>query len=571
MSQDHILALLKQYWGYESFRLQQEQIISSVVAGHDTLGLLPTGGGKSITYQIAGLARGGLTLIVTPLIALMEDQVSTLSRRGIRAAALHSGLTPREVEIRLNNAALGVYSFLYLSPERLQSASFLEFLPQLAIHLIAVDEAHCISQWGHDFRPQYRRIASLREYLPHVPILAVTATATPHVVKDIATNLKLRAPKLYTATFARPGLQYAVIPEEQQELRALQILQKVEGSAILYMRTRLGTELVAGRLAAAGISALAYNAGMTASERQKRQEAWMQGKVRVMVATNAFGMGIDKNDVRLIIHLGLPPSLEEYYQEAGRGGRDGKGALALLFFKEEDISAGWKRLEAQHFSEEEIRRFYQNLRDYCAYAKRIPVTEETLFYVNEFLHRFTWEKERFYGLLQLLQLSDKLTFRIANSPECAIRIEATRAAIDMLRRSDKECDALFQFLFGKFEGIAKYHHIIPYYRLEKGELELAPKTVHGLLERLHNSGYINYIDLRGALYLQLEDAPVFEFDFAYWEDVHRLKEERYTKMIAYLRNNSMCREAFLRSYFGEQLTESEQRCERCDVCLHLKG
>lgn len=570
MSQDSILSILKEYWGYDGFRLQQEQIISSVVAGHDTLGLLPTGGGKSITYQVSGLARGGLTLVITPLIALMEDQVNALLHRGIRATVLHSGLAPNEVSIRLNNAVLGIYSFLYLSPERLQTVSFLEYLPQLNIRLIAVDEAHCISQWGHDFRPPYRKIAMLRELLPNVPILAVTATATPLVVKDIISNLELRTPKVYSASFKRPGLQYAVLKEEKQNLRALHILQQSEGSAIIYIRTRLGTELVAGALREAGISALAYNAGLPASERQKRQEAWMQGKVRVMVATNAFGMGIDKNDVRLILHFGIPPSLEEYYQEAGRGGRDGKGALALLLYRKEEIETGWKQLQAQRFSEEEIMRFYQNLRDYCAYAEHLPSTNETVFNVNEFTHRFTWEKERFNSLLVLLQQSEKLTFRTPNSPEFAIRIIEQREAIEALRRNDKLYNSLFQYLLGKYEGITKHHHIIPYYRVLKSELQIAPKELHEILQRLHNTGYIHYMDLHGALYLQLENATTFDFDFSYWKEVHRLKEERYEKMLAYINSHEICREAFLRTYFGEELSEAEQHCKRCDVCLHIK-
>ena len=572
MNQDALLSILKKYWGYDGFRLQQEQIISSVVAGHDTLGLLPTGGGKSITYQVSGLARGGLTLVITPLIALMEDQVSALLRRGIRATALHSGLSTREVALRLDNATLGVYSFLYLSPERLQTSAFLEYLPHLNIRLIAVDEAHCISQWGHDFRPPYRKIATLRQLLPEIPILAVTATATPRVLEDITTNLALRAPNVYTSSFARPGLQYAVLKEEKQNLRALHILQQSEGPAIIYIRTRLGTELVAGALREAGISALAYNAGLPASERQKRQEAWMQGKVRVMVATNAFGMGIDKDDVRLILHFGIPPSLEEYYQEAGRGGRDGKGALALLLFNEANIEAGWMSLKAQRFQREEIERFYQNLRDYCAYVERIPNGDETPFYIHDFASRFHWETKRIYVLLLFLQRCEKLTFRVPNSAEFALCIIERRETIDALRRTQPQIDALFQYFYAQFEGITAYHHLIPFQRMERSELRIATGALHELLTRLHNAGYVHYVDLRDAIYLQLRatnDTP-FEFDYAYWETVQRLKEERYEKMLAYVNSQGVCREAFLRTYFGEELSEAECHCERCDVCLHIK-
>lgn len=569
MTEHGIHSILKAYWGYDRFRLQQEEIINSVLAGHDTVGLLPTGGGKSVTYQVAGLALGGLTLVISPLIALMEDQVNGLHRRGIRATVVHSGLTSREIDTRLNNAVLGVYSFLYLSPERLTSHSFLEYLPKLSLCLIAVDEAHCLSQWGHDFRPPYRKIALLRNLLPDLTFLAVTATATSYVVQDIIKVLELRAPRVFSSSFTRPGLQYAVLREKEPKQRALFVLQKINGPAILYLRTRIDTELMAGALNEAGVSALAYNAGLPANERQKRQEAWMHGKVRVMVATNAFGMGIDKDDVRLIIHFGLPPSLEEYYQEAGRGGRDGKGALALLLYRDEDIATGRKQLNAERIMEAEVLRFYQNLRDYCAYAERIPGTEETVFRIDDFVQRFSCEQDKVYRLLTLLQLNETLSFRIPNSSEFSIRIVEHREAIERLRQSDSLCNALFQYLLGSYEGICHRYHLVPYYRLVKSELRLTPKASHEILTRLHNMGYIHYMNLRGALYLQMEETTSFTFDFAYWAEVQRLKEARYEKMVEYVTTNKKCREEFLRSYFGEEIPEVEQGCGRCDVCMKV--
>ena len=298
----------------------------------------------------------------------------------------------------------------------------------------------------------------------------------------------------------------------------------------------------------------------------------MQGKVRVMVATNAFGMGIDKNDVRLILHFGIPPSLEEYYQEAGRGGRDGKGALALLLYRKEEIETGWKQLQAQRFSEEEIMRFYQNLRDYCAYIERIPDGDETPFYIHDFASRFHWETERIYALLLFLQRCEKLTFRVPNSAEFALCIIERRETIDALRRTQPQLDALFQYFYAQFEGITAYHHLIPFQRMERSELRIATGALHELLTRLHNAGYVHYVDLRDAIYLQLgatNDTP-FEFDYGYWETVQRLKEERYEKMLAYVNSQGVCREAFLRTYFGEELSEAECHCERCDVCLHIK-
>ncbi|MCS7072972.1 MAG: ATP-dependent DNA helicase, partial [Bacteroidia bacterium] len=308
--------ILKQHWGYDQFRPLQEEIIQSVVGGYDTLALLPTGGGKSICFQVAGLARGGLTLVVSPLIALMKDQVENLIQRGIRATFINSSLPSNENERRIQDAINGQYDFLYCSPERLQTVSLQERLPLLNIHTLAIDEAHCISQWGYDFRPAYLQITEIRKLLPGVPVIALTATATPTVQQDIIEKLKLSTAKQFTKSFVRENLRYVVLYEENRYQKMLEILRKIHGSGVIYVRSRKATETIADQLLSAGISAAPYHGGMNTQQRNSVQQQWLDNRIRIMVATNAFGMGIDKPDVRIVIHIDLPPDLESYYQEA---------------------------------------------------------------------------------------------------------------------------------------------------------------------------------------------------------------------------------------------------------------
>lgn len=564
-----IAAILKRYWGYDSFRLQQEEIIRSVLDGYDTIGLLPTGGGKSLTYHVAGLALGGLTVIVTPLISLMTDQVENLKRHNLRATVLHSGLSSEERESRLEALRNGIYPFLYLSPERLQKKTFTEQLRTLPVRLIAVDEAHCISQWGHEFRPSYRRIAAIREYFPTVPVLAVTATATPQVIQDIAQNLELQSPVVRVSTFARPGLQYAVQNEPEPERRLLHVLNHLEGSAIVYVRERMRTEFVAHYLVEKGISAAAYNAGLPSAVRKNRQEDWMQGKVRVMVATNAFGMGIHNDNVRLVCHLSLPPSLEEYYQEAGRAGRDGNGALALLLYRSSEIEAAWKHIRAKRFDRATVTNFFQTLYTYCAYQKSIPGTEYFAVYLASLAERWGGTESQTRALLELLHRAEIVAYRVPPSHEVSVLLLADHPTVERLSKQNRDTERILAYIHEHYPEVHRTYVILPLYRMVRA-LNLSEATILATFNMLHQKGYAELYDLAGAYYLRFLQSEAAEgilhFDFEHWESVQKAEEDRFRAMVGYVQNSEGCREQMLRRYFGEEVSDVAP-CQRCDFCL----
>ena len=367
--EQQIHEILYRYWGYETFRPLQEDIIKSILEGKDTLALMPTGGGKSITYQVPGLYLDGTCIVVTPLIALMKDQVDTLRGLGIKASYIHSGMTYLEMITTLDNCILGKYKFLYVSPERLSTSLFQDKLKDMSISLLVIDEAHCISQWGYDFRPDYLKIAELRQKIPQIPVLAVTATATPEVAKDIQEKLLFRAENVFRKSFRRSNLRYVVRYNEDKMQQLVYILSRIQGSAIVYVRSRRQTKEVAELLYREGVSVQFYHAGIDPEEKEARQQAWKEGRSRVMVATNAFGMGIDKPDVRLVVHLDMPSSPEEYYQEAGRAGRDGNTAYAVLLYSPTDKSKLHKRVADMFPEKEFITRVYEALCNYLQIAE----------------------------------------------------------------------------------------------------------------------------------------------------------------------------------------------------------
>ena len=391
-----IAALLKRYWGFDTFRPVQEQVILSVLAGRDTLALMPTGGGKSLTYQIPGLASEGVCIVVTPLIALMKDQVDRLRKLGIRALAIHSGLSARQIDIDLDNCVYGDVKFLYVAPERLASEAFRLRVQRMNVSLLAVDEAHCISQWGYDFRPSYLRIAELRERIPGVPVLALTASATPRVADDIMEKLRFAEPHLLRSDFSRPNLSYAVRHTDDKNEQLLRIIRNVGGSGIVYVRTREGAEQVAAFLRDEGISAEYYHGGLGHAERSMRQEAWISGRTPVMVATNAFGMGIDKPDVRYVVHYTMCDSLESYYQEAGRAGRDGRRSYAVLLISSDDAERIAKRFEADYPPLEKIRSIYEKICSYLQIAIGDGAQSSFLFNLRDFCTR----EHLYTGLVQ---------------------------------------------------------------------------------------------------------------------------------------------------------------------------
>ncbi|RYY00724.1 MAG: ATP-dependent DNA helicase RecQ, partial [Gammaproteobacteria bacterium] len=398
-----IHSILQQYWGYDAFRSQQEEIIQSVLEGKDTLALLPTGGGKSICYQVPALAQDGICLVVSPLIALMKDQVENLKKRGIGALVIYSGMQRKDIIRTLENARQDYFKFLYVSPERLETSLFKEYLPALNVNLIAVDEAHCISQWGYDFRPSYLKIASLREEIPDVPVLAVTASATAAVQKDICEKLHFRKPNIFRQSFERKNLSYSVFQVEAKATKLVDILKKVQGSAIVYCKSRKKTSEVAALLQMHGLSANFYHAGLAQEERSKRQQEWIDNKTRIIVCTNAFGMGIDKPDVRVVVHMDAPDCLENYYQEAGRCGRDGKKAYAVLLYEGRDV----EELEALHLNRypgfDIIRQVYDALVNFL----QIPVNDgqdrSYAFRFDEFVRNFKLNVHQALYSLQALE------------------------------------------------------------------------------------------------------------------------------------------------------------------------
>src|ERR1700692_319098 len=400
--------VLKQYWNHDSFRPQQEEIVNSVLSGHNTLALLPTGGGKSICFQVPTLVKEGLCLVVSPLIALMKDQVQNLRKKGITAFAIYSGMSRKDVISTFKLAATGNCRFLYVSPERLETDLFKEFLPALRVSLIAVDEAHCISQWGYDFRPPYLRIAEIRDELPGIPVLALTASATPTIREDICLKLKMNSPRIFTQSFSRPNLSFSVHKTSSVYNKILDILHRLNGCSIIYCRNRRRTREISDLLNMQGIIADYYHAGLSQEDRNEKQERWMKNSVRVIVCTNAFGMGIDKPDVRLVLHAEVPDNLENYYQEAGRAGRDGKKSYAVLLYNDEMLEELAVAHKMQYPALDFIRKIYQGLSNFL----QVPLGTEQVSYafdLNDFLKKFSFQSKPAQAALQVLQQEGFIT------------------------------------------------------------------------------------------------------------------------------------------------------------------
>ncbi len=565
-TRDELLELLRQYWGYTSFRPLQEDIIASVVAGQDTLGLLPTGGGKSITYQVSGLARGGLTLVVSPLIALMEDQVQNLKRRGLRALFVHSGMGYKECGCALDNAVHGGYAFLYLSPERLQTEAFLARLPDLKIGLIAVDEAHCISQWGQDFRRAYRDIARLREHLPDVPVLAVTATATPTVIEDIKAQLQFKKSRTFSSSFARPGLQYCVEEEGNTYEVLYQQLRELLGTAIVYVPYRMDVERLVSFLTARGITAASYHGGMKASQREENQQAWMSGAVRVMVATNAFGMGIDKEDVRLVAHVGLPPSLEAYYQEAGRAGRDGKGGKAVLFYSENDLQRLRYNLATKYPKVSEIQQFLKRLFAHLQLAPGDDTSRPLDFDLLQFAERRGYKPVQVHALLALLEREQWLCYRQAEGHRLHIRLGVPPGSLQRNVEGNPPMEELFRFLLNRYPQMVDQRVQVSLRDILIG-MRTVSELVFCLLKSAQRKGWIECHVSSSPQLIQLNspECPSLPVSLD-WEGMRTRATADYHRMQAmvdYATSQGLCREKRLREYFGET---DVQPCGRCDVC-----
>lgn len=571
MSGAAALDILKQYWGFPSFRASQEGIIEDVLKGRDTLALLPTGGGKSLCFQVPVLCQPGFGLVVSPLIALMDDQVQNLRSRGIKAVALHSGMNKRELDLALENAAQGYYKFIYLSPERLQNEFFQERLQHMQVNLLAVDEAHCISQWGYDFRPPYLEIAQLRPLLPGVPVLALTATATPKVVQDIQEKLEFSKENVRQQSFARSNLFYHVVPCENKWQRSLQALRKIPGTAVVYLRNRRGTVEVARWLQAEGLSADFYHAGLDARERQRKQDLWLEGKLRIMVSTNAFGMGIDKPDVRQVIHLELPDSLEAYFQEAGRGGRDGKTAHAVLFLAPPDTG----QLRVRHLDSfpdlEGVRRVYQCLANYLQLALGSGANQRYDFDVGDFIKQYRLPGLETYQSLQILSKEGLIALSEGYKQPSRVRILADPTTLYDYQLRYPQIEKLIKTLVRSYGGLD-----IEYGKIEERELAARLNTGESIvfkhLKHLHRDKLIDYIPRPGGSTITFlvprREVQSLHISAQNLQDRYRDLEERIESVIAYVSNHQECRSIQLLRYFGEKKSEP---CGHCDVCRRKKA
>ncbi len=560
-----ICDILSRYWGYDSFRPMQKEIIQSVLSGNDTLGLLPTGGGKSITFQVPALALDGLTIVVTPLISLMKDQVDNLRERGIKALYLHAGLTRSENRLALDKCQYGKVKLLYVSPEKLQSERFIDQLRFLDISLIVVDEAHCISQWGYDFRPSYLRISSLRKLFPLAPVLALTASATPEVVDDIMARLQFRSHNLFSRSFSRDNISYIVRNGDDKERQMLRILNATNGSAIVYVRSRRRTREISEYLQKNGISTDFYHAGLAPEDKSDKQNRWKSDETRVIVATNAFGMGIDKPDVRVVIHYDLPSSLEEYYQEAGRAGRDGRPSYAVLLASRTDKARLTRRISEQFPPKDYIRRIYELAGNFV----NLPVGEgyNQLYEFNFalFCKRFDLRPIEANSALRLLTQSGYMEFIDELSTGSRIMVLLTKQELYGIRL-DADTDRVFQLILRTYTGLfADYVYISEAVIARRtGLSEQAVYEALLLLTRMH---VIHYIPRKSTPYLYYttsRELPRYiDLPHTVYEDMRNRLEHRIDAMKQFAFSNSECRVNIMLRYFGEQ---PEHQCGKCDIC-----
>jgi ATP-dependent DNA helicase RecQ len=558
--------ILKQYWGYNEFRPLQLEIIESVASKKDTLGLLPTGGGKSITFQIFSLSVEGMCLVITPLIALMKDQVENLVRRGIKALSIHSGMSSSEIKTTLDNAVWGDYKFLYVSPERLTSDRFLERLKSMNINLLTVDEAHCISQWGYDFRPSYLKIAELRPMLPGVPVLALTATATPKVVGDIQDKLLFPAGNVCSMSFARSNLAYIVRQKEDKMGYLARTLSNAKGSGIVYMRSRRGTREVKELLVKNDISADYYHAGLNNETRHRKQDDWITGKTRVIVATNAFGMGIDKPDVRFVIHIDLPESLEAYFQEAGRAGRDGKKSVAVMLYNHADQLKLKKQL-AQVFPDiQYIKRVYGAVCNFLQVAVGFGKNQVFDFPLELFADTFKFQVTQVWHSLRILQRQGYFEFTEEVDSPSRIHFIVARDDLYKFQVANEAFDGFIKLLLRSYTGLFTGYVVIDE-ALLAARASTSPEIVINYIKQLKTNKIIDYIPRKKTPYIYFTRDRIHEEELGFSKENYDFRKndfiERIDAVIRYASTSVKCRSQMLLEYFGEK---DSQRCGICDVC-----
>lgn len=563
--------VLQEFWGYESFRPLQEQIINSVLEGNDTLALMPTGGGKSICFQVPQLMKEGLALVISPLVALMKDQVQNLADRGIKAISIHSGMSRREVDMALNNAAYDEQvKFLYVSPERLATNLFSSYLNVLPISTIVVDEAHCISQWGYDFRPDYLQIGQIRERVD-APVLALTATATPQVCEDIMDRLAFRDRVLFKSDFERANLNYIVRESADKMGQLLSVCRGVPGTGIVYMRNRAKCEEMAAALKAAGVSADFYHAGLQSISRSERQQDWKSGKTRVMVCTNAFGMGIDKPDVRFVVHLDIPDSPEAYFQEAGRAGRDGKTAYAVLVYNQQDISRLNQMMDLSFPPLDYVEDIYQKIHIFYEIPYEHGEGRELKFHLEDFCRQFSLQRAKTHYAVQYLDRIGQISYSEDVEIPTRVKIIPDRQALYSIELPNPQMVSLLELLMRNYTGIFSYAVPVDEQSLGRS-LGISVPQLRVLLYETSLEHVIKYIpcDVSTVVFLRHPRLRPGDVDLKplYYKRLREAAQERAAQMEQYCTSTDECRSARLIRYFGQ---EEVRDCGVCDVCRARKG
>ena len=562
--------ILKRYWGYDAFRDLQEEIITSIGEGKDTLGLMPTGGGKSITFQVPALAKEGMCLVITPLIALMKDQVENLKSRDIKAIAIYSGMTRQEIIVALENCIFGNYKFLYISPERLDTEIFRVKLRSMNISMITVDESHCISQWGYDFRPAYLKIAEIRELLPDIPVLALTATATPEVVKDIQQRLHFKKENVFRMSFERKNLAYIVRNTDNKTGEILHILNRMPGSSIIYVRNRKRTKETTLFLQREGITADFYHAGLNNDVKDLRQKRWQSGECRVMVATNAFGMGIDKPDVRTVIHLDLPDSPEAYFQEAGRAGRDGEKAYAIILYANSDKAALKKRISDTFPEKDYIKQVYEQLNYYYQMAMGDGLGCMFDFNLEDFCRRYKHFPVPADSALKILTQAGYIEYTDEQDNASRLLFTIRREELYKLREMGEQADLLIQTILRSYTGVFTDYAYIHEDSLAM-RTGLTRQQIYDLLIVLAKRRILDYIPHKKTPYIIYKRERVELRHLQISQTVYEERKERYEArikaMLEYVTSETACRSRMLLHYFGEK---NEHNCEQCDTCINRK-
>lgn len=563
-------SILKHFWGYDGFRGSQQNIIGNVLAGKDVLALMPTGGGKSVCYQVPSLAMEGICIVVSPLVALIQDQVSQLKKRNIKAIALTGGISKEELNNLLDNCIYGNYKFLYLSPERLQQPLVQGRIQQMNVNLIAIDEAHCISQWGNDFRPSYLGCSILKELVPNAPMIALTATATPKVVGDIVENLQLEQVQIFKDSFSRSNIVFKVKHSEDKLYQLKKYMDKVPGSAIVYVRSRKMSISLANFLIRNGISASFFHGGIPKSDKEEKLNLWLSGKVRAMVATNAFGMGVDKPDVRLVVHYQIPDSLESYFQEAGRAGRDGKPSTAIIVSSNEDAEKAQQQFLANLPDVAFVKMVYSKLNNYFQISYGELISEPLAFTFNEFCKRYEFNPNTTFNAIRILDQNSVLTLSENFKEKTTLQFVAPKTQIFDYLDKNRKTAPIIQTILRTYGGITDYETKINLYLLSQ-KTGTSEKQLKQLLQQLADDLIVKYknntSDLEITFLVPREDDHTINLFAKKIKDFNQVKQKNMEAMLGYITNIKVCRSVYLLNYFGEKVSEN---CGTCDICRQEK-